>query len=224
MPALVGATARFPYTLAIRRFGGRTWTAISALQAARHPETVERLVLLDPAVPLPFNKLPRNPLFLLQFSFIIAPFVGERVLARQGRMHAEAVVRQSQKLVCADPSRVDPDLFRASVALVEERAGLPDAERTELDKAMLQAARSLTKVLVRPGRYRAALTEIQAPTLLVFGAKDKLVPIAAGELAHRRRPDWTSAVHPDLGHVPMIEDPEWTARQVLEWAPVPASA
>jgi pimeloyl-ACP methyl ester carboxylesterase len=190
---------------------------LSALQAARHPETVDRLVLLDPAVPLPFDKLPRNPLFLLQFSLIIAPFIGERVLARQGRMSAEAVVRQSQKLVCADPSRVDPDLFRASVALIEERAGQP-----ELDKALLQASRSLTGVLARPGRYRAALEQIQAPTLLVFGAKDKLVPIAAGELAHRRRPDWTYVVHPDLGHVPMIEDPAWTAQQILEWAPVPA--
>jgi pimeloyl-ACP methyl ester carboxylesterase len=132
-------------------------------------------------------------------------------------MGAEAVVEQSQKLVCADPSRVDPDLVRASVALVEERAGQPD-----LDKAVLQAARSITGVLVRPKRYRDALTQIQAPTLLVFGAKDKLVPVAAGEIAHQRRPDWTYVVNPDLGHVPMIEDPAWTAGQIRDWAPAPA--
>lgn len=31
VPALVGATVRFPYTLAVPRFGGRNWTAVSAL-------------------------------------------------------------------------------------------------------------------------------------------------------------------------------------------------
>lgn len=31
VPALVGATLRFPYTLAVPRFGGRNWTLVSAL-------------------------------------------------------------------------------------------------------------------------------------------------------------------------------------------------
>ncbi len=31
VPALVGATVRFPYTLAVPRFGGRNWTTVSAL-------------------------------------------------------------------------------------------------------------------------------------------------------------------------------------------------
>ncbi|MGI8758459.1 MAG: NarK family nitrate/nitrite MFS transporter [Acidimicrobiales bacterium] len=31
VPALVGATARFPYTFAVPRFGGRNWTVVSAL-------------------------------------------------------------------------------------------------------------------------------------------------------------------------------------------------
>ena len=31
IPGLVGATARFPYTFAPARFGGRTWTVVSAL-------------------------------------------------------------------------------------------------------------------------------------------------------------------------------------------------
>ncbi len=31
VPALVGATARFPYTFAVARFGGRNWTVVSAL-------------------------------------------------------------------------------------------------------------------------------------------------------------------------------------------------
>ncbi len=41
VPALVGATARFPYTFAVPRFGGRNWTVVSAL------------LLLIPALALP---------------------------------------------------------------------------------------------------------------------------------------------------------------------------
>ena len=47
VPALVGATARFPYTLAIPKFGGRNWTVCSAL------------LLLIPTAILPF--LVSNP-------------------------------------------------------------------------------------------------------------------------------------------------------------------
>src|SRR5207244_12047146 len=31
MPSLVGATLRIPYTFMVSRFGGRTWTIVSAL-------------------------------------------------------------------------------------------------------------------------------------------------------------------------------------------------
>ena len=47
-----------------------------------------------------------------------------------------------------------------------------------------------------------------------------LVPVAAGKAVAARRPDWRFVVHPDLGHVPQIEDPAWTAEQILEWASV----
>jgi MFS transporter, NNP family, nitrate/nitrite transporter len=47
VPALIGATARFPYTTAVPRFGGRNWTVVSAL------------LLLIPTILLPI--LVSNP-------------------------------------------------------------------------------------------------------------------------------------------------------------------
>ncbi len=58
---------------------------------------------------------------------------------------------------------------------------------------------------------------INRPTLLIFGEHDRLVPVAAGRAIAERRPDWAFRVHPDLGHVPQIEDPAWTARMIREW-------
>jgi pimeloyl-ACP methyl ester carboxylesterase len=189
---------------------------LSILQAARKPETVDRLVLVDPALPPPRNQLPRDPRFLGSFLLMAVPFLGERVLSRRGRkMQPEALVQEMLNLVCHDPSRVSPDVIRVSEKLGAERAGQP-----ELDRAFLAAARSLAAVLGRPGRYLQAISEVAAPTLLLFGEKDRLVPVAAGRAAAKRRPDWTYREHPDLGHVPQIEDPEWTAQQILDWLPV----
>ncbi len=186
---------------------------LSILQSARKPRTVNRLVLLDAAVPLPRNRMPRDPRFIAQFALMAAPFAGERLLARRSRtVPPAAIVRQTLELVCHDPSRVDPGLVRFSEELAAERAGKP-----ELDRAFLAAARSLTGVLARPRRYVEAISMVRQPTLLIFGAHDRLVPLAAGQAVAARRPDWTFRVHPDLGHVPQIEDPAWTAQQLTSW-------
>lgn len=204
-----------PVTLIGNSMGG----LLSMLQAARHPETVERLVLVDPAVPPPKNQLPRDPRFLASFMFMATPFVGERLMLRRGqRVPPAALVAETMALVCQDPSRVDPEVIRQSVQLAEERSGKP-----ELDRAFLAATRSLAGVMARPRRYLEAIAAIKQPTLLLFGAKDRLVPLAAGRAVAARRPDWRFDVHPDLGHVPQIEDPVWTAQQILDWAPAPAT-
>ena len=203
-----------PVTLIGNSMGG----LLSILQAARHPETVERLVLLDAAVPLPRSRFPNDPRFVASFLMLAAPVAGERLLKRRNRRSTPAdLVGESLALVCHDPSRVNPALIRESEALAAERAGKPGNER-----AFLAAARSIAGVLARPRRYLDAIMDVTQPTLLIFGEHDRLVPVAAGRALARRRPDWTFVVNPDLGHVPQIEDPAWTAAQILEWAPDPA--
>lgn len=50
VPALVGATVRFPYTLAVPRFGGRSWTTVSALLLLV-PTTLLILLVSNPSTP-----------------------------------------------------------------------------------------------------------------------------------------------------------------------------
>lgn len=200
-----------PVTLIGNSMGG----LLSILQAARHPETVDRLVLVDAAVPLPRGRLPRDPRFVASFMLMATPFAGERLVSRRYRLKApSALVAETLQLVCHDPSRVDPRLIRESEALAAERAGTPG-----IDRAFLAAARSLAGVLTRPRRYVEAIEQIRQPTMLMFGARDRLVPVQAGRAVAARRPDWRYVEHPSLGHVPQIEDPEWTARQILDWLP-----
>src|ERR1700712_1385593 len=73
---------------------------LSILQAARKPQTVDRLVLIDPALPPPRNQLPRDPRFLGGFLLMALPMVGERVLARRGqRLTPEQLTQEMLKLV-----------------------------------------------------------------------------------------------------------------------------
>ncbi|MDP9005757.1 MAG: NarK family nitrate/nitrite MFS transporter [Actinomycetota bacterium] len=50
VPALVGATVRFPYTFAVPRFGGRNWTVFSAL-ALLIPTALLVVLVNDPTTP-----------------------------------------------------------------------------------------------------------------------------------------------------------------------------
>jgi hypothetical protein len=43
------------------------------------------------------------------------------------------------------------------------------------------------------------------------------VPVAAARQAATRFPSWRLDVAKDVGHVPMLEVPDWTATRILDW-------
>ncbi len=65
-----------------------------------------------------------------------------------------------------------------------------------------RARRDLLAADIRP-----KLGRIQAPTVVIWGANDRLVPLSLGEQLQRAIPQATLAVIPDAGHVPMWERP-----------------
>jgi pimeloyl-ACP methyl ester carboxylesterase len=185
---------------------------ITLLEADQARERVTGMVLLDPALPRPGLERP-DPLVAKSFALYALPMLGERFLRKRNRtLSPEQLVQETLSLCCVDPGRVPEEVRRASVELVIARK-----DQKSPEKAFLGAARSLLKLLARPKRYLATINRTPQPALLIFGAKDRLVPLASGRRAAERRPDWRFEVHPDLGHVPMLEDAEWTAGRVLDW-------
>jgi pimeloyl-ACP methyl ester carboxylesterase len=81
---------------------------------------------------------------------------------------------------------------------------------------MLRAARGLARSqFLHRGQVWAALRQVSAPTLVVWGDRDRLVaPDLAPVVAARLR-DARLLELPDVGHVPMMEAPEITARAFL---------
>lgn len=62
-----------------------------------------------------------------------------------------------------------------------------------------------------------SLASIRAKTLILWGGKDRWFPVHFGERFARDIPEAQLKVYPTLGHVPMEEAPEETARDVLEF-------
>lgn len=197
-----------PVTLVGNSMGG----LVAALVAADHPELVDRLVLVDPALPAAMPVIP-HPRIVANFVACAVPGLGERFLAeRRRRTTPEQSVRRVLRMCCADPGRVDPAVVDAHVALTAS------IDRARADAAYLTSARSLTAALVRPAALRRALGRIIAPTLLLHGERDVLVPVTVARQAHRDHPAWTFEVAPGVGHVPMLEVPAWTVARILAFA------
>ena len=196
---------------------------IAILEAADHPRWVSALVLVDPAIPGVHVRRPA-PAMLGVMAALTIPGLAEIVLDRRVRMLGpERLVQETMALVVADQSRVDPALLEAHVQLTRERGNLG----RQNSRAFMQATRSLGLRMADP-RFWTRVKKITAPTLVVQGDLDRLIPLAAARDLLRRRPDWTLEVIEGVGHVPMMETPDLFVRVVNQWltyriAPEPAT-
>lgn len=86
----------------------------------------------------------------------------------------------------------------------------------DAERALLSAARSMLRELARP-RYRSAIRTVDTPTLLLHGARDRLVSVRAATAVAARRPDWQVRVLPEVGHLPQLEAADVVADEVESW-------
>jgi pimeloyl-ACP methyl ester carboxylesterase len=187
---------------------------IAIIEAADHPWWVTECVLVDPAVPIPIRQVRRPPPAMLGLAAAASiPGLAEVVFDRRVReLGPEKLVELSLALVCADPSRVDPKVVEAHVQLTRERGHLG----AQNSRAFLQASRSIALRMADP-RFWARVKRITAPTLVMHGSLDRVIPLAAARELVRRRPDWTLSVLEGVGHVPMMETPDLFLSVLFEW-------
>jgi pimeloyl-ACP methyl ester carboxylesterase len=197
-----------PATLMGNSMGGH----ISILVAADHPQWVDKLVLVDAAIPGMHVRRP-EPAMLGVMAALSIPGLAENLIDRRVRtMEPERLVSEALALVCADPSRVSQALIEAHVQLTRERAHLGSQDR----RAFLQATRSIGLRMADP-RFWARARRVQAPTLVIHGELDRLIPLASARELVRRISGWTLRVIEGVGHVPMIETPSLFLSVFYEW-------
>jgi pimeloyl-ACP methyl ester carboxylesterase len=99
-----------------------------------------------------------------------------------------------------DPDRTrrrDPEWYDAFMAYGLSRGAVPHVKRT-----MRQLVKAGSKQIPD-----AELESIDVPTALIWGRRDRMVPLRVAELASSKF-GWPLHVVDDVGHVPHIEQPE----------------
>jgi pimeloyl-ACP methyl ester carboxylesterase len=187
---------------------------ISVLEAALHPSWVDAMILVDPAIPGVHVRRP-EPALLGTMAALSIPGLAEILLDRRARLLGpDGLVARTLALVCADPSRVAPDVVEAHNLLTRERGNLGPQNA----RAFLQASRSIGLRMADP-RFWSRVAKVRSPTLVIHGSLDRVIPLAAAKGLARRRPDWTLEILEGVGHVPMMETPEEFMKALNGWGP-----
>ncbi|MGH8874629.1 MAG: alpha/beta fold hydrolase [Acidimicrobiia bacterium] len=198
-----------PVTLVGNSMGG----LLALLHATRRPHQVARLLLVCPAVPLPPGHRHVDPRVAGRLALRGLPLVGPAYLRWYAASHSPAdQVRDTLRLVCADPARVPPQVVTAGIRLVATRAKQPWAAR-----AVARSGRATAARLVRRRRFDDLVAGVPCPALVIAGTADRLVVAEGLRRMASIRPDWELVEMEGVGHCPMMETPRWFLDVVEDW-------
>ena len=184
---------------------------LSIMQAVEEPDTVEAIVLLNPAIPPAPSSF--NPSVITRLVLPSVPFAGGPWLRAYRSMHSpESYVRETFKFVAKDPDRISADMWEDTVAFAHRRRDMPWAV-----SAFAKASQSMASALTRRGAYKKLVKSVEQPTLLIHGDSDRVVSPRSAEWLASLRPDWEFIMLEDNGHVPHIETPAELTAIVDRW-------
>ncbi|MFF3768287.1 alpha/beta fold hydrolase [Streptomyces sp. NPDC001922] len=198
------AAGRGPVHLIGNSLGGAVVTRVAAVR----PDLVRTLTLVSPALPELRPQLSALPTALLAVPGVTSLF------ARMTRdWTPERRTREVLALCYGDPGLVDPAGFAAAVAEYERRLGLP-----YFWDVMTRSARGVVDAYTVGGQHSLwrQAERVLAPTLLVYGGRDRLVSFRMARRASLAFRDSRLLTLPDAGHVAMMEYPEAVARGFRE--------
>jgi pimeloyl-ACP methyl ester carboxylesterase len=175
--------------------GGNSLGGSVSLRAAlEHPSRVEKLILVDSggyrsaAISQPIGfRLLRIPGITWVLQYTLPRFL----------------VEQGFRDVFGDPARVTPEMVDRAVELTQREGNR---------RAILERFRQR-----RPGTLADRIPELKLPTLIIWGGRDRLVPVANAHRFHRDITGSTLVIFDDLGHAPEEEDPARTVAAVKQF-------
>lgn len=198
------ASGRGPVHLLGNSLGGAVATRIAAVR----PDLVRTLTLVSPA--LPELRVQRSA---VPTGLLALPGVAGLFTRMTKDWTAEQRTRGMMALCYGDPARVSEEAVGHAVQEMERRLQLP-----YFWDALTRSARGIVNAYTLGGQHglwRQA-ERVLAPTLLVYGGRDRLV---AYRMARRAAVAFRGSrllTLPDAGHVAMMEYPETVARAVRE--------
>jgi pimeloyl-ACP methyl ester carboxylesterase len=177
--------------LAGNSFGGR----IAIEFAAAHPDRVKKLILVDASG---YPALHRR---ILAMRLARMPVVGQILGHATPRFFVAMTIRQ----VYGDPRRLTD-------AVIDRY----------YDMILREGNRETFGILTRAvADSTARIQTIEVPTLILWGAEDRTIPVSFAERFHRDIHHSQLIVYPGAGHVPMEEIPAETIRDTRAFLAAP---
>jgi len=196
--AFAGDIEGVAQALGLKRFvlaGNSMGGAIALQYALDHPERLDGLVLID-AAGAPIEARGRgNTLFTLARI----PLVNRLMTQITPRSLVEKSLSQSvanQKIVTDE-----------AVDRYWELARIPGNRRATVIR-FSQGYRPFAS---------EQLSAVKVPTLVMWGERDSLIPFEAAKWFARHLPNAQLVSYPEIGHIPMEEDPQSSARDLASW-------
>jgi pimeloyl-ACP methyl ester carboxylesterase len=168
-------------------FGGYlTWS-----YAVAHPEKVKKIAILD-ASGYPRGDQPTPISFKLQKMTWLKPVLTN--------LTPKSLVRKGVEVVYYDDSKITEELVQMYMDLL-----LREGNRGGLMGKTTQITYD----------YTDEIKQVQCPTLIMWGDSDKLVNVDAAPKFHADIPNSELLIYENMGHVPMEEIPEKSAKDFM---------
>lgn len=191
--------------LGLERFiiGGNSMGGKHALAfAIAHPDRVSGLVLVDASgAPMPQDKAAKKNSGGGNIGFRIARMPGINRLVEQ--ITPRSLIAQSLEQSVSVKSIITEPMIDRYWELLR----YPGNRRATL-KRFGYPYESLTE---------AEIAGVTAPTLILWGEEDRLIPVAAGQWLAKVMPTAQITIYPNIGHLPQEEAPAATLGDLLPW-------
>lgn len=179
------------FVLAGNSMGG----GVAVSYALAHPERLSGLVLVDA------GGAPQTAPAKGNIGFKIARTPGLNLLMRA--ITPRSLIDKSLRQTVGNPALVTPAMVDRYWELLRYPGN-----------------RAATAVrFARPIQHFTPqqLAAIKVPVLIEWGAKDRLIPVAAAGWYHAAIPQSRVVVYPELGHIPMEEAPQRSEADLAAW-------
>lgn len=198
MAAFVRSVDRLTTKLGIARFalagnsmgGGVAWN-----YALAHPERLTALILVNASGAPEPAEAPPPFAFRVAQSAIFTPVL----------LHVtpRSLIASGVRSAVADPARVS----ETTIDRYWELLRYPGNRQATIDRQSVPRIKATA----------ARLATIRTPTLVIWGDKDALLPVAGGHWFAGAIPRASKVVYRDIGHVPMEEIPARSAADLARW-------